>query len=58
MPAPRTSAPSTTTGSDALPYLLFGVLGAGIAFDSLAWLTGKARPWDRRNPGLSEHSHP
>ncbi|MBE4741481.1 type IV secretory system conjugative DNA transfer family protein [Streptomyces caniscabiei] len=40
MPAPRTSAPSTTTGSDALLYLLFGVLGVGIAFGSLAWLTG------------------
>lgn len=40
MPAPRTSAPSTTTGSDALLYVLFGVLGAAIAFGSLAWLTG------------------
>ncbi|MFE7216339.1 type IV secretory system conjugative DNA transfer family protein [Streptomyces sp. NPDC057611] len=40
MPAPRTSAPSTTTGSDALLYLLFGVLGAAIAFGSFAWLTG------------------
>ncbi|NBE51634.1 hypothetical protein GUY60_09375, partial [Streptomyces sp. YC537] len=37
---PRTSAPSTTTGSDALLYLLFGVLGAAIAFGALAWLTG------------------
>ncbi len=40
MPAPRTSAPSTSTGSDALLYLLFGVLGAALAFGSLAWLTG------------------
>lgn len=40
MPAPRTSAPSTTTGSDALLYLLFGLLGVGLAFGSLAWLTG------------------
>lgn len=32
----RTSAPSTTTGSDAL----LCVLGAVIAFGSLAWLTG------------------
>ncbi|GAA3835325.1 type IV secretory system conjugative DNA transfer family protein [Streptomyces chiangmaiensis] len=40
MPAPRSSAPSATTGSDALLYLLFGVLGVGIAFGSLAWLTG------------------
>ncbi|GAA2535301.1 MULTISPECIES: type IV secretory system conjugative DNA transfer family protein [Streptomyces] len=40
MPSPRTSAPSTTTGSDALLYLLFGVLGAAVAFGSLAWLTG------------------
>ncbi|RSS41865.1 hypothetical protein EF906_13540 [Streptomyces sp. WAC08241] len=40
MPSPHTSAPSTTTGSDALLYLLFGVLGAAMAFGSLAWLTG------------------
>lgn len=40
MPAPRTSAPSTTTGSDALLYLLFGILGIALAFGSLAWLTG------------------
>ncbi|MYQ48724.1 hypothetical protein GTW40_27445 [Streptomyces sp. SID4985] len=40
MPSPRTSAPSTTTGSDALLYLLFGVLGAAMVFGSLAWLTG------------------
>ncbi|MFJ9841697.1 type IV secretory system conjugative DNA transfer family protein [Kitasatospora sp. NPDC101155] len=40
MPAPRTSAPSTTTGTDALLYLLFGVLGAALAFGSIAWLTG------------------
>ncbi|TQF02013.1 hypothetical protein E6W39_06635 [Kitasatospora acidiphila] len=40
MPSPRTSAPSTTTGSDALLYLLLGVLGAALAFGSLAWLTG------------------
>ncbi|TPN20634.1 hypothetical protein FKO01_32845 [Mesorhizobium sp. B2-3-3] len=40
MPAPRTSAPSTTTGSDALLYLLFGLIGIVLAFGSLAWLTG------------------
>lgn len=40
MPAPRTSAPSTTTGSDALLYLLFGLVGIALAFGSLAWLTG------------------
>ncbi|MFI6653792.1 hypothetical protein ACIBI8_40125 [Streptomyces sp. NPDC050529] len=40
MPSPRTSAPSTTTGSDALLYLLFGILGGVMAFGSLAWLTG------------------
>lgn len=40
MPSPRTSAPSTTSGSDALLYLLFGVLGAAMAFGSLSWLTG------------------
>ncbi|GLW57998.1 hypothetical protein Kpho01_60090 [Kitasatospora phosalacinea] len=54
MPSPRTSAPSTTTGTDALLYLLFGVLGAALAFGSLAWLTGNAAnaladsgPWAR-----------
>ncbi|MFG2094630.1 type IV secretory system conjugative DNA transfer family protein [Streptomyces sp. NPDC048612] len=40
MPAPRTSAPSTTTGSDALLYLLFAILGLAFTFGSLAWLTG------------------
>jgi hypothetical protein len=40
MPSPRTRAPSTTTGTDALLYLLFGVLAATLAFGSLAWLTG------------------
>lgn len=40
MPSPRTSAPSTTTGTDALLALLFGVVGAALAFGSLAWLTG------------------
>lgn len=52
MPAPRTSAPSTTTGSDALLYLLFGILGIALAFGSLAWLSGNvtnsvsgAGPW-------------
>lgn len=40
MPSPRTSAPSITTGSDALLYLLFGVLGAAMVFGSVAWLTG------------------
>jgi hypothetical protein len=38
MPSPRTRAPSTTTGTDALLYLLFGVLGTALAFGSLAWL--------------------
>ncbi len=52
MPAPRTPAPSTTTGSDALLYLLFGILGIALAFGSLAWLAGNlsnsvfgAGPW-------------
>lgn len=52
MLAPRTSAPSTTTGSDALLYLLFGLLGIALAFGSLTWLTGNisnsffgAGPW-------------
>jgi hypothetical protein len=40
MPPSRTRPPSTTAGTDALLYLLFGVLGAVLAFGSLAWLTG------------------
>jgi hypothetical protein len=40
MPSPRTRAPSTTTGTDALLYLLFGVLAATLAFGTVAWLTG------------------
>ena len=40
MLSPRTQAPSTTTGTDALLYLLFGLLGIALAFGSLAWLTG------------------
>ncbi|MGW4031679.1 type IV secretory system conjugative DNA transfer family protein [Streptomyces sp. NPDC004838] len=40
MPAPRTSAPSITTGSDTLICLLFGTMGLALAFGSLAWLTG------------------
>ena len=40
MPAPRTSAPSTTTGSDALLYFLIAILGVTLAFGSLAWLSG------------------
>ncbi|MGK4579607.1 type IV secretory system conjugative DNA transfer family protein [Kitasatospora sp. HPMI-4] len=40
MPVPRTSAPSTTTGSDALLYLLFGAVGAALGFGTLAWLIG------------------
>ncbi|MFJ4184215.1 type IV secretory system conjugative DNA transfer family protein [Kitasatospora sp. NPDC089509] len=40
MPAPRTGAPSTSTGTDALLYSLFAVVGAALAFGSLAWLTG------------------
>ncbi|WP_441247372.1 type IV secretory system conjugative DNA transfer family protein [Kitasatospora sp. McL0602] len=52
MPAPRTSAPSTNTGSDALLYLLFGIVGAALGFGTLAWLIGNttnslvgADPW-------------
>ncbi|HBF81701.1 MAG TPA: hypothetical protein DD420_17730 [Streptomyces sp.] len=40
MPSPRTRAPSTTTGSDALLYLLFGVIVAAMALGSLTWLSG------------------
>lgn len=40
MPAPRTSTPSTTTGTDTMLYLLLGAFGAVLAFGSLAWLAG------------------
>ncbi|MDH6709162.1 type IV secretory pathway TraG/TraD family ATPase VirD4 [Kitasatospora sp. MAA19] len=40
MPAPRTGAPSTTSVTDALLYLLVAVVGAALAFGTLAWLTG------------------
>lgn len=40
MSSPRTRQPSTTTGTDALLCLLFGAVGAALAFGSLAWLTG------------------
>jgi type IV secretory pathway TraG/TraD family ATPase VirD4 len=57
MPSPRTSAPSSTTGTDALLYLLFGAIGAALGFGSLAWLTGNltnalvgSGPWTSFNP--------
>ncbi|WP_432198577.1 type IV secretory system conjugative DNA transfer family protein [Streptomyces sp. bgisy027] len=40
MPSPRTSTPSTTTGTDFLLYLLIGIAGLGMAGGSLAWLFG------------------
>ncbi|MGK4585232.1 type IV secretory system conjugative DNA transfer family protein [Kitasatospora sp. HPMI-4] len=40
MPTPRTSAPSTTTGSDSLLHLLFSAVGTALGFGSFAWLTG------------------
>ncbi|MEV6209561.1 TraM recognition domain-containing protein [Kitasatospora sp. NPDC051914] len=40
MPSSRPGTPSTTSGSDALLYLLFGLLGAALGFGTLAWLTG------------------
>ncbi|MFB7666904.1 type IV secretory system conjugative DNA transfer family protein [Kitasatospora sp. NPDC056138] len=40
MPTPRTSAPSTTSGSDALLYVLFTAVGAAIGFGTLVWLIG------------------
>ncbi|MEU1299972.1 type IV secretory system conjugative DNA transfer family protein [Streptomyces shenzhenensis] len=40
MPSPRTSTPSTTTGSDLLLYLLLTLAGLGLAGGSLAWLFG------------------
>ncbi|QDO51688.1 hypothetical protein FNV60_28710 [Streptomyces sp. RLB3-5] len=40
MPSPRTSTPSTTTGTDFLLYLLIGITGLVMAGGSLAWLFG------------------
>ncbi|MGW6909256.1 type IV secretory system conjugative DNA transfer family protein [Streptomyces sp. NPDC054940] len=40
MSSPRTSTPSTTTGTDFLLYLLIGIAGLGMAGGSLAWLFG------------------
>ncbi|MFF3689950.1 type IV secretory system conjugative DNA transfer family protein [Streptomyces sp. NPDC002187] len=40
MPSPRTSTPSTTTGTDFLLHLLIGIAGLGMAGGSLAWLFG------------------
>ncbi|MFI0155754.1 type IV secretory system conjugative DNA transfer family protein [Streptomyces lydicus] len=40
MSSPRTSTPSTTTGTDLLLYLLLAVAGLGMAGGSLAWLFG------------------
>ncbi|MFI2369860.1 type IV secretory system conjugative DNA transfer family protein [Streptomyces sp. NPDC018833] len=40
MPSPRTSTPSTTTGTDFLLYLLIAIAGLGMAGGSLAWLFG------------------
>ncbi|MFC8350392.1 type IV secretory system conjugative DNA transfer family protein [Streptomyces sp. NPDC057280] len=40
MPSPRTSTPSTTTGTDFLLYLLIGIAALGMAGGSLAWLFG------------------
>ncbi|MER6132148.1 TraM recognition domain-containing protein [Streptomyces sp. NPDC001815] len=40
MPSPRTSTPSTTTGTDFLLYLLIGIAGIGMTGGTLAWLFG------------------
>ncbi|MFE2426872.1 type IV secretory system conjugative DNA transfer family protein [Streptomyces sp. NPDC059373] len=40
MPSPRTSASSSTPGTDAFLYLLLSVAGLGIIGGSLAWLFG------------------
>ncbi|QMU79026.1 hypothetical protein GXW83_28290 [Streptacidiphilus sp. PB12-B1b] len=45
MPSPRTSTPSTATGTDALLYLLFGAVGAALVYGSLAWLSGDTANW-------------
>ncbi|MEV4225533.1 TraM recognition domain-containing protein [Streptomyces bobili] len=40
MPSPRTSTPSTTTGTDFLLYLVIGIAALGMTGGSLAWLFG------------------
>lgn len=58
MPAPHTSAPSSTSGTDALLYCLFAVVGLALGFGTLAWLSGNATnalvgqgPWTGFKPG-------
>ncbi|MFJ9419981.1 type IV secretory system conjugative DNA transfer family protein [Streptomyces sp. NPDC101227] len=57
MSSPRTSTPSTTTGTDLLLYLLLAVAGLGMAGGSLAWLFGNltnaiagSDPWAAYHP--------
>ncbi|GAA0285982.1 hypothetical protein GCM10010302_25320 [Streptomyces polychromogenes] len=58
MLTPRTSTPTSTTGTDSLVYLLFAALGVGIGAGSLAWffgnlandLIGFQRPWAPYEP--------
>ncbi|MGY5128454.1 type IV secretory system conjugative DNA transfer family protein [Streptomyces nigrescens] len=40
MQSPRTTTPSTTTGTDLLLYLLIALAGLGVGGGSLAWLFG------------------
>ncbi|MEV5468022.1 TraM recognition domain-containing protein [Streptomyces griseoincarnatus] len=40
MPSARSRTPSTTTGTDALLYLLIALAGLGLVGGSLAWLCG------------------
>lgn len=57
MLSPRTSTPSTTTGTDLLLHLLLAVAGLGMAGGSLAWLFGNltnavagSGPWAAYRP--------
>ncbi|MFF7702843.1 type IV secretory system conjugative DNA transfer family protein [Streptomyces lydicus] len=57
MSSPRTSTPSTTTGTDLLLYLLLAAAGLGIGGGSLAWLFGNltnavvgSGPWAAYHP--------
>lgn len=60
MPSPRTSTPSTTTGTDFLLYLLLAIAGLGMGGGSLAWLFGNLAnavagtdPWAAFQPPIA-----
>ncbi|ATZ23059.1 TraM recognition site of TraD and TraG [Streptomyces lavendulae subsp. lavendulae] len=58
MPSPRTSTPTSTTGTDFLLYVLFAAVGLGFGAGSLAWLfgnlaeslIGSSGPWTAYEP--------